>query len=232
MVRGPTCLIRCDRCKETSCSVTIPLSACAVHSFLESVDTVELRARTANGSVVLLTHLPLHRVDDMRCGDARTRERGHVTYEHPSFAYETHHHVLSPALSRRLLATFEPAVVLSGHTHAWCAYADHANGAREFTVPAFSWGQRPDPSYALLGLRSRNQAMAVAMADQQPTLSPSPLLSEAAVVQCAVPDERSVFALYALAAVVGVLLSLQHLCWSTGARLLRRRRDKTAFKQS
>ncbi|KAF4030306.1 Calcineurin-like phosphoesterase [Phytophthora infestans] len=89
--------------------------------FLESVNFGDLRARTT-GSVVLLTHLPLFRVDDLQCGEERLREAGHVTYEHPGFKYETHHHVLSRELSTELLAKVRPDLVFSGHTHAWCAY--------------------------------------------------------------------------------------------------------------
>ncbi|TYZ60974.1 hypothetical protein PybrP1_005329 [[Pythium] brassicae (nom. inval.)] len=164
--------------------------------FLASIDTEQLRASTAHGSVVLLTHLPLHRPDDMRCGDHRARESGHVTYEHPSFQYAAHHHVLSEALSARLLSTIAPDVVLSGHTHAWCEFAGHSDGVREFTVPALSWGQRPDPSYALLGLRSRRAASEHAAVDG----------AMSAAVRCSVPNEHGVFALYALT-VMGLVLA-------------------------
>ncbi|KAF4034023.1 Calcineurin-like phosphoesterase [Phytophthora infestans] len=90
-------------------------------SFLESVNFEDLRARTT-GSVVLLTHLPLFRVDDLQCGEEQLREAGHVSYEHPGFKYETHHHALSRELSTELLAKVRPDLVFSGHTHAWCAY--------------------------------------------------------------------------------------------------------------
>ncbi|KAF4323424.1 hypothetical protein BBO99_00003153 [Phytophthora kernoviae] len=120
-------------------------------SFLEGVDFDGLRARTS-GSVLLLTHLPLFRIDDLQCGEARLQETGHVTYEHPGFKYESHHHVLSQELSSELLDTVRPDLVLSGHTHAWCAYQHPDAAAKEYTIPAFSWGQRPDPGYALFRL--------------------------------------------------------------------------------
>jgi ethanolamine phosphate phosphodiesterase len=136
----------------------------------------------------LLSHLPLFRKDDLACGAERVREEGHVTYEHPSFEYETHHHVLSDALSQDLLTKLGPDVVLSGHTHAWCAYehpphSSTRSTAKEFTVPAFSWGQRPDPSYALLHIAGR----------------------DAYVSRCALPREPLVFALYGGTLVVLVL---------------------------
>ncbi|GAB9475693.1 Metallophosphoesterase 1 [Globisporangium polare] len=187
-------------------------------SFLSSVDTDALRARTANGSVVLLTHLPLHRADDMLCGAARAREVGHVTYEHPSFKYAPHHHVLSQQLSDTLLAKFDPQVVLSGHTHAWCALSKrHWNGAKEFTIPAFSWGQRPDPSYALLGLRRQEQRR------QRVDHSGNPAVEEAqvevaTVVPCSVPSEHSIFALYIFTVAALVVANLRRWCLQWRAR--------------
>ncbi|KAI9997916.1 hypothetical protein PInf_002173 [Phytophthora infestans] len=93
----------------------------------------DLRART-RGSVILLTHLPLFRVDDLQCGEERLREAGHVTYEAPGFKYETHHHVLSRELSAKLLDKIQPDLVLSGHT---------TRASR--------------PSYAVLGLSRANR---------------------------------------------------------------------------
>lgn len=151
-------------------------------SFLEDLDFERLRAR-ATGQVVLLTHLPLYREDDMQCGEERRREGGHVTYEHPTFQYEAHHHVLSRALSKELLTAIQPDVVLSGHTHAWCALR-HPEGPAEFTTPAFSWGQRPDPSYSLLELSPR---------DASPPFS---------AARCALPWEPLVFGLYAVTLVL------------------------------
>ncbi|MCY0725614.1 hypothetical protein OVW19_28155, partial [Klebsiella pneumoniae] len=39
-------------------------------NFFESINASELRAH-ADGRVVLLTHLPLFRADDLQCGEAR-----------------------------------------------------------------------------------------------------------------------------------------------------------------
>ncbi|ETI48083.1 hypothetical protein L914_07561 [Phytophthora nicotianae] len=161
-------------------------------SFLESVNFYDLRARTT-GSVILLTHLPLFRVDDLQCGEERLRESGHVTYEAPGFKYETHHHVLSRELSAELLAKVQPDLVLSGHTHAWCAYK-HSNAvAMEYTVPAFSWGQRPDPSYAVLRLPHANKPE---------------------ITACHLPQEPFVFATYAVIAAVIVLAHIARLVYN------------------
>ncbi|KAG6586725.1 Metallophosphoesterase 1 [Phytophthora cinnamomi] len=149
-------------------------------SFLESANFADLRARTT-GSVILLTHLPLFRVDDLQCGEERLREAGHITYEHPSFKYETHHHVLSRELSAELLDKVQPDLVLSGHTHAWCAYQHPDGPSMEYTVPTFSWGQRPDPSYALLRL---------------PRASHAETRRPPEVTACHLPSEPLIFATY------------------------------------
>lgn len=196
-------------------------------SFLNSVDTNALRARTANGSVVLLTHLPLYRTDDMLCGAARAREEGHVTYEHPSFTYAPHHHVLSPQLSDALLVKFDPHVVLSGHTHAWCETSKrHWNGAKEFTIPAFSWGQRPDPSYALLGLR-RQEPRRQRVDHSNPAVEGA-RLEVATVVPCSVPSEHSIFALYIVTATAFILMNLRRWCLQWRARTQRSQAMKQA----
>ncbi|KAG6962110.1 hypothetical protein JG688_00008780 [Phytophthora aleatoria] len=158
-------------------------------SFLESVNFDDLQAR-ASGSVILLTHLPLFRVDDLQCGGERLRESGHVTYEAPGFKYETHHHVLSRELSSELLAKVQPDLVLSGHTHAWCTYQHPDAVAVEYTVPAFSWGQRPDPSYAVLQLLRANRPE---------------------VTACHLPQEPFIFATYAATAAIVVLAHVVRL---------------------
>ncbi|KAL4176127.1 hypothetical protein KRP22_001081 [Phytophthora ramorum] len=169
-------------------------------SFLESVNFNNLRARTS-GSVVLLTHLPLFRVDDLQCGDERLQEAGHVTYEAPGFKYEEHHHVLSRELSVELLEKVQPGLVLSGHTHAWCAYQHPGVEAMEYTVPAFSWGQRPDPSYALLRLPRAGSAEA-----ERPT-----------VTSCRLPRESLIFATYAVTAITVVLAHIVRFVLATRA---------------
>ncbi|KAG1703786.1 hypothetical protein DVH05_006799 [Phytophthora capsici] len=157
-------------------------------SFLNSVNFDDLRART-KGSVILLTHLPLFRVDDLQCGEERLGESGHVTYEAPGFRYKSHHHVLTSELSKELLDKVQPDLMLSGHTHAWCAYQHPNAPAVEYTVPTFSWGQRPDPSYALLRLPREGPVG---------TLKPT-------VTACRLPHEPFIFATYAATAAFVVL---------------------------
>ncbi|KAL0583808.1 hypothetical protein ABG067_006252 [Albugo candida] len=119
----------------------------------------ELERKNTNHKVILLTHFPLYRVNDLNCGDLRSNERGHITYLDPASRYQKHRHVLSPPLSKYLLDTIRPSLVLSGHTHAYCAQhhrVESMNGfpmnISEYTIPSFAWSQRPDPSYAVLNL--------------------------------------------------------------------------------
>lgn len=157
-------------------------------SFLETIDLDAVKSK-ATGKIILLTHVPLYREDDMRCGAQRLQEQGHITYEHPSFQYREHHHVLSRELSTELLAKLQPDLVLSGHTHAWCAY-QHATGSSEFTIPTFTWGQRPDPSYAVLQLTA----------------------SVFEVSPCALPKEPHIFLLYAAALAMAILKTALSCC--------------------
>lgn len=196
------------------CRLT-PFPLCG-NSFLDSIDAEQLRAATARGGIVLLTHLPLYRTDDMLCGESRVHESGHVTYEHPAFKYAPHHHVLSQRLSSELLMKIQPDVVLSGHTHAWCEYKRHWTGAKEYTVPAFSWGQRPDPSYALLRLRSQERSPRVDHKQVEQTGSQV----EAVVVPCAVPSESGIFALYIITAVAFVAVTLKRWFLRRKARMV------------
>ncbi|CEG45638.1 metallophosphoesterase 1 [Plasmopara halstedii] len=162
-------------------------------TFFNSIKLSDLRMR-GHKKVILLSHLPLFRENDLQCGEERLREVGHVTYEAPEFEYTTHHHVLSRELSVELLVKVQPDLVLSGHTHAWCACKHPDSKVMEYTVPAFSWGQRPDPSYALLRLSQTQESI---------------------ITACNLPREPLIFAAYG--ATVSILV-LAHV-----VRFVRRR---------
>ncbi|GLD97573.1 hypothetical protein PINS_up006263 [Pythium insidiosum] len=173
--------------------VTLPDVRAESDSFLSSaVDGRALgTAQDNSGVTVLMTHLPLFRSDDTSCGSLR-EPWGHVTYEHPSYRYASHVDVLSKELSERLLTTLKPSVVLSGHTHAWCNFT-HSAGTQEYTIPAFTWGQRPDPSYGVLDLEGGDA----------PTMT-----------LCRLPFEPHVFALYGTAL---LLIAVRWATWAHGA---------------
>ena len=103
----------------------------------------------------LLLHMPLYRPNDLKCGPTRLKEGGHITYEAPEFNYTIHRHVSSEKASNTLLQHLRPSYVFSGHTHTLCSYEHHVDDRiiPEFTLPAFSWGMRPDPSFGLVTLK-------------------------------------------------------------------------------
>lgn len=151
--------------------------------------------------LLLLTHMPLHRPNDLQCGDKRTSEGGGVTYKAPHEALIPDDEVLNAEASERLLATLQPDVVFSGHVHARCVQhhpivasvlgeSAIAGGTRqslpEITVSAFGWRMRPDASFAIADLR----------VDQQ-----RGTLVSLELETCPLPHEHVLYAVLALAAV-------------------------------
>jgi hypothetical protein len=107
----------------------------------------------ADAPVLLLTHKPLFRPNDLDCGPERAAEGGHVTYEAPEAGLRPGPDgmVLARDASASLLRRLRPAAVFSGHTHARCRRR-HGDGPAEHTLPAFGWRMRPDPSFAVVDL--------------------------------------------------------------------------------
>jgi len=105
---------------------------------------------------ILLSHVPLHRPNDLGCGKTRLREGAHVTYVAPAEPLVVGSDVLSEASSQRLLSTIRPNLVLAGHLHTQCyrqvSWAqEQANDTRylEMTVPTLSYRMRPDPGFTV-----------------------------------------------------------------------------------
>ena len=139
-------------------------------------------------TVVLLTHIPLYRENDMDCAAPRPRERGHVTYVGANVALVPNVDVLSQSVSDFIVERVRPDVALAGHLHSQCVRERGLSVDRtseqlqsatpprpllEVTVPAASHRMRPDPGFVLLSL--------------QP---PQPPL----VSVCHLPDEHRIFA--------------------------------------
>lgn len=114
-------------------------------------DLAKDRLKNGYPPAYLLLHMPLYRENDEHCGPERAGEGGHVTYDHPSTKYRIDLDVTSQNRSQWILDRLKPSHVFSGHTHAICRHV-HENGIPEFTVPAFSWGMRPDPSFGFANL--------------------------------------------------------------------------------
>jgi hypothetical protein len=110
---------------------------------------------------VLLTHIPLFRVNDLSCGETRLRETGHITYVAPNIELIPNVDVLKKQTSDMLLMELTPDLILSGHLHAECirqynslvmneSSTTISNSYWELTVPTFSYRMRPDPGYGLV----------------------------------------------------------------------------------
>ncbi|OQR95380.1 metallophosphoesterase 1 [Thraustotheca clavata] len=127
------------------------------HALLNQIETQRKSPEHNKRPLVILTHIPFYRPNDLKCGHLRTKERAHYTYEDPAFEYVEQDHVLSKGLSQHIIQTLEPDYIFSAHTHSVCYYHHYhtvaATGAvktiPEYTVPTFTWGQRPDPSFAI-----------------------------------------------------------------------------------
>ncbi|XP_064337701.1 metallophosphoesterase 1 isoform X2 [Camelus dromedarius] len=94
---------------------------------------------------VLLQHFPLYRRSDAHCSGedaAPPAERG--------IPFQERYDVLSREASRKLLWWLRPRLVLSGHTHHACEVL-HGAGVLEVSVPSFSWRNRNDPSFIMVG---------------------------------------------------------------------------------
>ena len=176
--------------------------------FIDST-AAKLRQERSSGStkpLLLLTHMPLHRPNDLQCGDKRTSEGGGVTYKAPHEALIPDDEVLNTEASGRLLAALQPDVIFSGHVHARCiqhhpiavssesAIAGSRQSLPEITVSAFGWRMRPDASFAIADLRVDERGILVSLD----------------LETCPLPHEHVLYAVIGLAAAAecGLLLCL------------------------
>jgi len=146
----------------------VSLNAMALHK-----DGCSVCSKHIDSSLpVLLLHLPLYRVDENECSgiDIPRCAPWHDLYGPclpilmgsgtPSAHDEPHRigqDVLSVRDSTRVLQSFQPRLVLSGHTHRWCDRV-HADGTREVTVSSLSWRNRDDPGFAFLTFEKNSSA--------------------------------------------------------------------------
>lgn len=125
----------------------------STENFISQVET-KRQSTTNKNPLILLTHLPMFREDDTKCGLERSRETGHVTYGHPSKKMRQKSDVLSQTTSKMLFNRFKPSLILSAHTHAVCRHSHDDNDVLEMTTSAFGWRMRPDPGYLFLSFRN------------------------------------------------------------------------------
>jgi UDP-2,3-diacylglucosamine pyrophosphatase LpxH len=89
-------------------------------------------------------HFPLYRKNEKKCTgiDAPPHEQQNQE-NRPKWE------VISQEATTLLLESFEPRLVLSGHTHHGC-YLIHDGGTPELTIPSFSWRNRNNPSFVMV----------------------------------------------------------------------------------
>jgi len=106
----------------------------------------KVTSSSSSQSVILFTHIPLHRPEGSGCGPFR--ERGTIR----AGTGRGYQNMLSPALSRLILDKIRPVLVLSGDDHDYCEYT-HDGQVREITVKSFSMAMGiRKPGFQLLSI--------------------------------------------------------------------------------
>lgn len=90
---------------------------------------------------VLLQHFPTFRESDREC----------VEHDAPKIeVYRESWEVLSKNATKFLGNRLNPLVAFSGHSHHFCRLNNTWN-VEEFTIASFSWRNKPNPSFLLVG---------------------------------------------------------------------------------
>ncbi|KAI6046003.1 Metallo-dependent phosphatase-like protein [Pisolithus marmoratus] len=160
----------------------------------------------AEGSVVLLTHIPLARPQDTRCGPLR--ERGTIRQGF-GFGYQN---TLMEEATVFLLDRLKPSLILSGDDHDYCDYQHTIpstnTSVREVTVKSFSiaMGVRR-PGFQLLSL--------VSMVPLEESLNQVPVLPPLDT-PCFLPDQIGIYlrVYFSLAVLSFVILFVCNVSWS------------------
>lgn len=90
---------------------------------------------------IILQHYPMYRESDEACmeHDTLTIEKFRETWE-----------VLSQESTDLLGELLEPRLAFSGHSHDYCVLQNRLH-IEEYTIPSFSWRNRDNPAFALVG---------------------------------------------------------------------------------
>lgn len=89
----------------------------------------------------LLQHFPTFRESDRSCTE----------YDIPEIElYRENWEVLSKSATEFLQKRLKPLVAFSGHSHHYCRL-NNSWGLEEFTVASFSWRNKQNPSFLLVG---------------------------------------------------------------------------------
>lgn len=90
-------------------------------------------------------HFPLYRSSEVNCTG-----KDSPPLERRAMRNTGGREVLSQSASELLLSSLQPKLVFSGHTHHSC-HKIHKGNIEEFTLPSFSWRNRNDPSFLMVG---------------------------------------------------------------------------------
>lgn len=153
-----------------------------------------------NSPPILMQHFPLYRLSDSVCTEP---DAPPLPERNKMFRLKID--ALSKEATEYLISSFTPRVVFGGHTHHGClirhSYEREKLTFYEYSVPSFSWRNRPDPKYLLV------------------TISPN----EYAVNKCGLPKETTI-------AITAVILLFSISWWIFGKKNIGRQNYENKTK--
>lgn len=101
---------------------------------------------------ITLQHFPLYRVSDKECTEP---DAPPLPERNKKFRLKID--ALSKEATEYLISKIKPRAVFGGHTHHGCLLEHKFQNPEivefnEYSVPSFSWRNRPDPKYMLVCL--------------------------------------------------------------------------------
>merc|ERR1712179_685149 len=128
----------------------------------------KLKSRARNIRPILLSHFPLYRQSDEHCD-----EPDEAPADEKSVKFRERWDCISRESSNLLLASIEPRLILSGHTHHGCN-TSHGVDIVEISVSSFSWRNKKKPAFLLAYFSADSYAIS----------------------KCYMPDENTVYCSY------------------------------------
>ncbi|XP_047985428.1 metallophosphoesterase 1 homolog [Leguminivora glycinivorella] len=105
---------------------------------------------------ILMQHFPLYRISDAQCTEP---DAPPLPLRNKKFRNRIDS--LSQEATDYLTRTLKPRAVFGGHTHHGCLvhHKDKDVDFYEYSVPSFSWRNRPDPKYMLVTISPNSYAI-------------------------------------------------------------------------
>nr|XP_053641090.1 metallophosphoesterase 1-like isoform X1 [Cherax quadricarinatus] len=124
---------------------------------------------------IILQHYPLFRDSDEVCN-----EPDEAPEDLKYIRFRERWECISKDSTELLLEELSPRLVLSGHTHHGChiKHLNKGSEVHEYTIASFSWRNKKSPTFSMLSVSSNNYS----------------------IYKCHMPQERTVFAMYTVAA--------------------------------